>query len=150
MRANAHIMIVSFGFWDEMIKNMVLICSNLFEQIIIRLFTHSNEGFTWLRAVSKTFALVDECLDSVYGVRCGFHGWMSKWNHPYDSAVLDLWENQKGEVSNVFLTYFDYFFGGGGVNTNLLRGTREGVKRPDKSSTATQMFGVLSKYILFE
>ena len=25
--------------------------------------------------------------------------------------VLDLWENQRG-VSNVFLTYFDYFFGG--------------------------------------
>ena len=28
---------------------------------------------------------------------------------PY--SVLDLWENQRG-VSNVFLTYFDYFFGG--------------------------------------
>ena len=38
----------------------------------------------------------------------------------YDKAwfrtVHDLWENQRG-VSNVFLTYFDYFFGR--VNTNL-------------------------------
>ena len=28
-------------------------------------------------------------------------------------AALDLWENQRG-VSNVFLTYFDFFSEGGG------------------------------------
>ena len=50
-------MIVSFGFWGEMMKNMILIDNNLSEQIIIRLFTHSNEGFTW-------FALLDESLNS--------------------------------------------------------------------------------------
>ena len=38
MWANAHIMIVSFSFWDEMMKNMILIDNNLSEQIIIRLF----------------------------------------------------------------------------------------------------------------
>ena len=32
-----------------------------------------------------------------------------------EGPVLDLWENQRG-VSNVFLTYFDYFLG---VNENL-------------------------------
>ena len=77
MWANAHIMIVSFGFWDEMIKNLVLICNNLFEQIIIRLFTKTNEGFTWLWAVIKTFALVDESLDSVYGVREMWFPWLN-------------------------------------------------------------------------
>ena len=42
--------------------------------------------------------------------------------------VVDLWENHRG-VSNVFLTYFDYFFG---VNTNL-EGLEapEGVKSPN-------------------
>ena len=36
--------------------------------------------------------------------------------------------------SNVFLTYFDYFFGGQ-YKLGGLRGTRWGVKPPDKSST---------------
>ena len=42
-------------------------------------------------------------------------------------------------VSHLFLTYFDYFFG---VNTNLerLRGTRGGLKPPDKSSTGGLFF----------
>ena len=43
------------------------------------------------------------------------------------SAVLD-WENQRG-VSNVFVTYFDYFYGGH-YKLGGLRGTRGGVKPP--------------------
>ena len=46
-------------------------------------------------------------------------------SHP----VLHLWENQRRGVSNVFLTYFDYFFGGQ-YELGKLRGTREGVKPP--------------------
>ena len=57
MWANTPIMIVSFSFWDEMMKNMIIIDNNLSEQIIIRLFTQSNEGFTWMWAVSKTFLM---------------------------------------------------------------------------------------------
>ena len=33
--------------------------------------------------------------------------------------VLDLWENQRVGVRNVFLTYFDYFFGNGGGQYKL-------------------------------
>ena len=36
-------------------------------------------------------------------------------SHLRQYTVVDLWENQRG-VSNVFLTYFDYF---SGINTNL-------------------------------
>ena len=39
-------MIASFSFWDEMMKNMIINDNNLSEQIIIRLFTQSKEGFT--------------------------------------------------------------------------------------------------------
>ena len=46
-------------------------------------------------------------------------------------TVLNLWENQRGGVSNVFLTYFDYFFGGVNTNLNLgARGTRGGLNPP--------------------
>ena len=43
-------------------------------------------------------------------------------------TVLDLWENQRG-VSNVFLTYFDSFFGGQ-YKLGGLRGTRGGLTPP--------------------
>ena len=44
MWANTHKMIVSFSFWDEMMKNMIINDKNLSEQIITCLFTQSNEG----------------------------------------------------------------------------------------------------------
>ena len=40
-------------------------------------------------------------------------------------AVLDLWENQRG-VGNVFLTNFDYFFGGSIQTWGLERHQRGG------------------------
>ena len=43
-------------------------------------------------------------------------------------TVLDLWENQRG-VSNVFLTDFDYLFGGQ-YKLGGLRGTRGGLNPP--------------------
>ena len=55
------------------------------------------------------------------------------WTLP---SLLDLWENQRG-VRNVFLTYFDYFFGGhfkhGGIITNMAEGRKApegGVPQP--------------------
>ena len=65
--------------------------------------------------------------------------WFFEFQAPgHERAVLDLWENQKG-VSNVYLTYFDYFFWGqyklgdweapeGGWTPNP----------PDKSSTVNE------------
>ena len=48
----------------------------------------------------------------------------------------------KGRVSNVFVTYFDYFFWGGGqYKLGGLRGTRGGLNpsTPGKSSTGLNM-----------
>ena len=52
----------------------------------------------------------------------GHCGWGNSF--PLLYSVLDLCKNQKG-VSNIFLTYFDYFFGGS-IQTWGLRGTRGG------------------------
>ena len=53
-----------------------------------------------------------------------------------ECTVLDLWENQRGGVNNVYIfdLFFDYFFG---VNTILegLRDTREGLNLPHPTST---------------
>ena len=53
-------------------------------------------------------------------------------------AVLDLWQNQRRGVSNVFLTIFNYFLGS--MKTWRLRGIRGSnhppPPQPDKSSTA--------------
>ena len=67
-------------------------------------------------------------------------------------TVLDLWENQRGGVSNVFWTYFDYFFEGCQYKLGGFKGTRGGggVNLPTNRALITIIISIISNYDYYQ